>query len=187
MTTKTADATQPIECTAELTVINDQRLVRLPAQASGALPSRGQVSATGTIDDQPFAAVIEPDGMRGHFLLLDDAMPSIDAQPGDQLSLTICPTDEWPEPDVPDDVRSALDADPVIADLWETFTPMARREWLRSICSTRNAATRAKRIDVAISKMRDGKRRPCCFDRSSCTVTEVMRSGKLSGAQPMSS
>jgi hypothetical protein len=45
--------------------------------------------------------------------------------------------------------------------------------------ATRSEATRAKRVEVSISKLRDGKRRPCCFDLSSCTVAELARSGKL--------
>ncbi|OYN86352.1 hypothetical protein CGZ92_08300 [Parenemella sanctibonifatiensis] len=45
--------------------------------------------------------------------------------------------------------------------------------------ATKNADTRARRVEVTISKLRDGKRRPCCFDLASCTDPELFRSGKL--------
>ena len=38
---------------------------------------------------------------------------------------------------------------------------------------------RAKRVGVSIDKIDHGKRRPCCFDLSSCTDPDVARSGKL--------
>jgi len=34
-------------------------------------------------------------------------------------------------------------------------------------------------VAVTVSKMRSGKRRPCCFDLASCTDPELSRSGKL--------
>ena len=93
--------------------------------------------------------------------------------------MDIAPTKEWPEPTVPDDLRSALDAAPDTADVWTDITPMARWEWVRWIGATKNPATRAKRVDVTISKMRSGKRRPCCFDLASCTDPELMKNGEL--------
>ena len=56
---------------------------------------------------------------------------------------------------------------------------MARWEWVRWIGATKSPATRAKRVDVTISKMRSGKRRPCCFDLASCTDPELMKNGEL--------
>ena len=83
------------------------------------------------------------------------------------------------EPHVPDDLRAALHDAPDIADLWRSITPMARWEWLRWVQSTRNPATRAKRVVVGVSKLRSGTRRPCCFDLAACTDPGVARSGKL--------
>ena len=56
---------------------------------------------------------------------------------------------------------------------------MARWEWVRWINSTRVVKTRERRIEVGLSKLEDGKRRPCCFDLSSCTDPELSKSGKL--------
>ena len=56
---------------------------------------------------------------------------------------------------------------------------MARWEWVRWVGATRNPDTRARRVEVSIDKLRGGKRRPCCFDLSSCTDPELARSGRL--------
>ena len=104
-------------------------------------------------EPQPVVAVpLTPDH-------LDDAA----VQAGDEVTLEITPTKDWPEPTVPADLRVALDGAPDTLDVWTDITPMARWEWVRWIGATKNPATRAKRVDVTISKMRSGKRRPCCW------------------------
>jgi len=64
---------------------------------------------------------------------------------------------------VPQDLATALAAAPQkIQDLWNETTPMARWEWVRWVNATKNPETRRRRVDVSISKMKSGKRRPCC-------------------------
>jgi hypothetical protein len=66
-----------------------------------------------------------------------------------------------------------------IQELWNEITPMARWEWVRWLNATKNAETRERRVDVSISKMAHGKRRPCCFNLSACTDPDLSRSGRL--------
>ncbi|BDD83189.1 hypothetical protein TPB0596_29520 [Tsukamurella pulmonis] len=172
MSTRSATA---VRFTAPAEAFGERTLVRLPADASAALPSRGQVAVIGTLDGADFRTVIEPDGRKGHWIALDDAA----VQAGDEVTLEITPTKDWPEPTVPADLRVALDGAPDTLDVWTDITPMARWEWVRWIGATKNPATRAKRVDVTISKMRSGKRRPCCFDLASCTDPELMKNGQL--------
>lgn len=77
------------------------------------------------------------------------------------------------------DLEAALDEASDIAGDWDDITPMARWEWVRWVNATKSPETRQRRVEVTISKLRAGKRRPCCFDRSSCTDPEVAKSGKL--------
>ena len=99
---------------------------------------------------------------------------------GDSAAVEIEPRKEWPEPKVPKDLSAALAAaPPEIRDLWEEITPMARWEWVRWVNATANPDTRSRRVEVTISKMESGKRRPCCFNLSSCTDPSVSKSGKL--------
>lgn len=166
---------------AEVSTIHDTGLVRLSEAASEQLPSRGQVAVHATIGGHPFETVVEPDGRRGHWVRVDRHLQrAAGIGPGDtaELSLELAP--EWPEPDVPEDLAAALGAAPErIRDVWEDITPMARWEWVRWVRATANPATRQRRVEVSISKMDGGKRRPCCFDLASCTEPDLARSGKL--------
>ena len=87
---------------------------------------------------------------------------------------------DWPEPSVPQDLATALVAAPQeIQNLWNEITPMARWEWVRWVNSTKNPDTRRRRVDVSISKMKSGKRRPCCFNLSACTDPDLSNNGRL--------
>lgn len=174
--------TTTIEFSTRLEVINDRRLLRLPGEASAQLPSRGQVAARAQANGSDFTTVIEPDGMRGHWIdVRDELAPQLHAEEGETVTVSLTPTQEWPETAIPEDFGAALDAAPELTEVWTGLTPMARWEWVRWIKATKNAATRARRVEAAISKLESGKRRPCCFDLSSCTDPELSKSGKLLG------
>ena len=170
-----------IRLEAELSIIHDTNLVRLPDWASEQLPSRGQVAVHATIDGHPFETVVEPDGRKGHWLRVDRHLQqAAGIGPGDTVEMTLEVSRDWPEPDVPEDLAAALDAAPAsIRDVWEDITPMATWEWVRWVRATADPATRQRRVEVSLSKMDGGKRRPCCFDLSSCTEPDLARSGKL--------
>jgi len=140
----------------------------LPKAASAKLPSRGMTSVEGTLNGLPFCATLEPDGRGGHWLKVDREMrEAAGAEGGDLVTLEIAPVAVEPEPEQPDDLVKALAAAPPRAsETWSDITPVARRDWIHWITSGKRAETRAKRIDVAISKLSAGDRRPCCFDRS---------------------
>lgn len=156
-------------------------LVRLPQKASQALPSRGQVNVKGTINGHAFETVLEPDGLRGHWIRVPAELESAASLAvGSTVTVAVEPAPEWPEPEVPDDLAEALAAASTdVQETWDDITPMARWEWVRWVNATANPATRERRVEVSISKMEGGKRRPCCFDLSACTDPSVSKSGKL--------
>jgi len=108
-----AERRATIRCTATPSVIDRWMIVRLPANASAKLPSRGQVAVRGPMND---------------------------------------------------------------AEFWE---------WVRWVNATRNPDTRERRVEVTISKMEHGKRRPCCFDLSACTDADLSRNGRLLEPSPI--
>ncbi|AZA13056.1 hypothetical protein CCHOA_03220 [Corynebacterium choanae] len=140
------------------------------------MPTRGQVAARFTVDGLTWDGIVEPDGLRGHFVFLPEA---VTLSVGDVAQITVVVSDTWPEPELDADIAAAFAAAEEISATWESITPRARWEWVRWISSTKVAATRAKRIAVAVDKMRKGSRRPCCFDRSSCTDPTIAVGGKL--------
>jgi hypothetical protein len=166
---------------ATLSRIDESTIVRLPEKASGKLPSRGQVAVEGAINGVGFQTVLEPDGNSGHWMRIDGKLQQAAAlRVGDTVRVELEPLGEWPEPTVPRDLETALAAAPQkIRDMWNDITPMARWEWVRWVNATKNPETRTRRVEVSISKMKSGKRRPCCFDLASCTDPNLSRNGKL--------
>jgi Domain of unknown function (DUF1905)/Bacteriocin-protection, YdeI or OmpD-Associated len=166
---------------ARLSTIDTSTVLRLPDAASKDLPSRGQVAIRGTINGVEFETVLEPDGESGHWMRVDAKQQHLAGiSPGDSATLDIEVTKDWPEPGVPRDLATALAAAPQqIQDLWTEITPMARWEWVRWVNATKNPDTHGRRVDVSISKMKSGKRRPCCFNLSACTDPDLSRNGRL--------
>lgn len=175
------DAAAPtIRFSAPVQQLGSRHLIRLPAEASAQLPSRGQVAVHAVLNGHALETVIEPDGRRGHWIPLDERTRSaIALETGVAVNGELSPKREWPEPQLPADLQAALKEAPDLSATWKSLTPMARWEWVRWVGATRNPETRAKRVEVSISKLRSGKRRPCCFDLASCTDPELSRSGKL--------
>ena len=179
MTQRTGGAT--IRFDATLSTIGTSSVLRLPETASKDLPSRGQVAVHGTINGVEFQTVLEPDGDSGHWMRVDDTLQhAAGISAGGTATLDIEVTKDWPEPSVPQDLATALAAAPEkIQDQWNEITPMARWEWVRWVNATKNPDTRRRRVDVSISKMKSGKRRPCCFNLSACTDPDLSKNGRL--------
>lgn len=176
--------TKPKELTihfeAKLSKIGSAIILRLPKSASTMLPSRGMTMVDGTINGFNFQAPLEPDGKGSHWFMVDkDVLKGSRADVGDTVMLAIEPIKEWPEPEVPADLKKALAAVAQTQVLWMDITPMARWDWIRWIRSTKNPETRKRRIEVTCSKFRAGKRRPCCFNRTQCTDPSVSNNGVL--------
>ncbi len=68
---------------------------------------------------------------------------------------------------LPVDLRKAIVDTPKVLALWQDITPLARNEWICWVISGKKAETRDIRIEKALSKMKGGMRRPCCW--AGCT------------------
>lgn len=64
---------------------------------------------------------------------------------------------------LPADFKKAIISVKPVKDLWEDITPLARNEWICWVTSGKKAETRDIRIGKALSKMKGGMRRPCCW------------------------
>lgn len=170
----------------KLLKINDWTILHLPVEASAQLPSRGMTMISGTLNDVPFKALLEPDGKYGpgkkpsHWFapdkkLLDQASANV----GDTVKVTMEPTKEWVEPEVPDDVKKALASSPKAQSLWNDITPLAHWDWIRWVRAVKTEATRQKHLEVMLNKLNKGMRRPCCFNRNLCSEPAVSKNWAL--------
>lgn len=173
---------QTVHCDVKLFKIGSWTILRLPEEVSKHLPSRGQLMVKGTLNGVKIETPLEPDGKFSHWFRVDDKLlTAIHASAGDTVTLEITPTRQWPEPDVPSDLQEAIAKSAKASDMWPRITPMARWEWIRWARATNNVETRKHRVEVAISKMEHGERRPCCWNRNLCTEPQVSKSGVLLG------
>jgi hypothetical protein len=181
LTMSPAKAAPAVRFEATLCTIDGSTILRLPEKASKLLPSRGQVAVQATVNGHAFQTVVEPDGEFGHWVRIDAKQERAAAlRAGDTAEVELVPLEDWPEPKVPQDLQAALAAAPdKIQELWKDITPMARWEWVRWVNATRNPDTRQRRVEVSISKMQSGKRRPCCFNLAACTDPDLSKNGKL--------
>lgn len=134
----------------------------------------------GTINGFYFQTPLEPDGKWSHWFRVDDTLQKkAHVSVGDVATLEIKSTKNWPEPKIPADWQDAVEADKKAHDLWEKITPLARWEWIRWIRATNKDETRKRRIEVGLSKLKKGERRPCCWNRNMCTEPAVSKNGML--------
>lgn len=162
-----------------LVEIESHKVIKIPLSLSENLPSRGMVMVQGTMNDISFIVPLEPDGKGSHWFEVSDTLSKeAKVSVGQTVSLNIDPINDWIEPEIPQDIMDTILKEDLISQ-WNSLTTKARWEWLRWIRSTKNPQTRQKRIGVAISKLQKGDKRPCCFDGTRCTITEVSKSGVL--------
>ncbi|HRN67256.1 MAG TPA: YdeI/OmpD-associated family protein [Promineifilum sp.] len=185
-TIKDQEDTLTISFKAELFKINSWTILRLPEDASARLPSRGMTMVSGTMNGVPFKALLEPDGryapgqQSSHWFSPDKKLlDAAGAVAGDSVEVSMEPSKEWIEPEVPEDLKEALSTSPKAEALWEDITPLARWDWIRWIRAVKTAETRQKHIEVALDKLNKGMRRPCCFNRNLCSEPYVSKNWAL--------
>ena len=138
-------------------------ILTLPKSASAKLRSRGRTMVEGTINSFPFRAALGPNGKGSYWLKVNKAMRDAAGVDTNTVTVEITRAGDEPEMRVPMDLRKALAADPVAQAGWEAITPLARRDWIFSISTAKQAETRRRRIEKACDMLSCGKRRLCCF------------------------
>lgn len=64
---------------------------------------------------------------------------------------------------IPMDLRKNINKNNKVVQLWNSLTPLARNEWICWVISVKKQGTRKEHISRVISKLKNGKRRPCCW------------------------
>ena len=115
----------------------------------------------------PFTATLDPDSYGGHWFKVTPTLSAgAGAKPGDAVSVAMSPVKVEPEPEVPEDLQSALLSNPAASHTWHDTTAIARRDWITWMGQGRKAETRLIRLEKMIDMLSKGKRRVCCYDRA---------------------
>lgn len=64
---------------------------------------------------------------------------------------------------LPQDFKSALQSNKNAVSTWESLTPLARNEWICWVTFVKQQKTRDEHVKRAVSELKEGKRRPCCW------------------------
>jgi uncharacterized protein YdeI (YjbR/CyaY-like superfamily) len=116
-------------------------------QSGKAHEAMGQLGKIHSVNDLPSDATLDA--------LIREVVAKFDAGPAPRKPKH----PPKPAPDTPDDLRTALDADPKAAATFDGFPPSCRREYVEWVVEAKRPETRAKRIAQAIEWMAEGKRR----------------------------
>ena len=65
--------------------------------------------------------------------------------------------------ELPVDLCKLLASDLTARTAWKDITPLARNEWICWIEDAKKLETRIRRIGLAVTQLKGGKRRPCCW------------------------
>lgn len=90
---------------------------------------------------------------------------------------------EQSEPKVPDDLRKALAAAPLVEAVWKSLTPLARWDFIIWVNQTKEPETRKRRIERTCSMLTAGKRRPCCFTIVSADLYKALEANPKAKAE----
>lgn len=65
--------------------------------------------------------------------------------------------------ELPKDLKSTIQSDETLVQLWQSLTPLARNEFICWVENTKVIKTRQRRIKRTCEELSEGKRRPCCW------------------------
>lgn len=148
---------QTIRFNTELIKSGNRVYVQLPESVTKKLPQETMIE--GIINFFPFRVELK-DGQSEVNKTLQSASKINDE---DTIPVEITRVGDEPEVRVPTDLSKALKTSKVATDQWKKITPMARRDWVLSICTVKKEETRVGRIKKTIDMLEHGKGRVCCF------------------------
>ncbi|MCA9360446.1 YdeI/OmpD-associated family protein [Candidatus Nomurabacteria bacterium] len=64
---------------------------------------------------------------------------------------------------LPADMKSVLNKNKQVLELWEKLTPLARNEWICWVTIVKKKETREEHLIRLCEDLKKGKRRPCCW------------------------
>ncbi len=132
--------------------------LNIPLEISTTFGSKGQVRIKGTINGYPYRSSALPMGDGSHYLVVGkDIRQHIAAVQGNKVKVTMELDMEERHADVPEELKRALSDQPQAAAAFEKMTYSHQKEWINWIMSAKQAETRLRRVEKALSLIKQGK------------------------------
>ncbi len=130
----------------------------IPLEISAGFGSKGQVRIKGTINGFPFRSTALPMGDGTHYLVVGkDIRDHIAAAQGDTVKVLLELDTEERRVEVPEELQQALNSQRLAASAFEKMNYSHQKEWINWIMSAKQAATRLRRVEKAVSMIAMGK------------------------------
>lgn len=127
--------------------------VDIPVEVSSWFGETGHIAVEGLLDGQGIRATLVPLGEGRHRMFLNREMrDATGIQLGDRVQLVLWNDRKPRGPDIPEDVRSALEAAGVL-DRFQSWSPSHQREYLVVIEDAKREETRVRRIESTIEQL----------------------------------
>lgn len=127
--------------------------IDIPPEVSDWFDERGHIPVEGLLDGFGIRGALVPVGERRHRMFLNEEMrQGIGIGVGDVVELVLWRDDTSREPEIPEDVRSALEQAGLLGRFL-SWPPSHQREYLVVIEDAKKPETRRKRIEITVEHL----------------------------------
>jgi hypothetical protein len=130
--------------------------VVVPADVAAAIGGRARIPVAGTINGVPFRGSTMPMGDGRHCVGFrkDVRARAGGGEAGATVAIEISRDDAPRTVAVPDDLATALAADPAVRAAFDAMSYTHRKEWVAAVADAKRPETRARRIAQAVAAAR---------------------------------
>lgn len=133
--------------------------LKVPFSVERTWGTRARLAVRGAVNGFAFRSSILPTGDGTHLLMVNKALQAgANAVQGDLVSVVMEPDADPRTVTVPRDLKAALGRHPGARAAFEKLPLSHRREYVEWIVEAKQAETRARRIEKAVSTLRRGRR-----------------------------
>ena len=131
----------------------------VPEEVVTALGSGKRPAVKVTVHAHTYRTTVAPMGGRYFVPLSAENREAAGVAAGDEVEVSLELDTAPREVELPPDLAAALEAEPEAARFFESLPPSHRKEHVRAIEEAKKPETRARRLDKALSMLREGRRR----------------------------
>lgn len=133
--------------------------LKVPFSVERTWGTRARLAVRGAVNGFPFRSSIFPTGDGTHLLMVNKAVQSgANAVRGDLVSVLMEPDTDPRTVTVPRELKAALARQPGARAAFERLPLSHRREYVDWIVEAKQAEARARRIEKAVSTLRQGRK-----------------------------